>query len=254
MGSTFANNTAVALITDVRFRGNAGGIAIGINDHPFNSSDPSITIQNCTFCKNMATPTETESTTQLYTHQIVVGRGGGAGIYILENTRVSATIEDCSFEENVASTFGGGLYIILGGEISNHSIHVRRSQFTGNEAELAGGGGLHIGYLVSFVTLHSAVIADCTFVANKARFGGGSYILPGLQSRIGVSVLFTRCNFTHNLASRFGSALGLPSVDFFEPRFLQNPYKIEDWYVQFYREGGGGGGGGRGEHYSPIKA
>ena len=230
--STFIGNTGMAFITDTSFRGNAGGIAIGINNHPFNTFDPFITIQNCTFCKNRAEPmdADTVSTTQLYSRQIIVGRGGGVGIYIREDTRVSATIEDCRFEENFASTFGGGLYIILAGEISNHSIQVRRSKFIGNEAENGGGGGLHIGYFAAFRTLYSATIADCIFISNKAPFGGGSYIFPGLGSRIGVSVMFTRCNFTSNSATDFGSALGLPSVDFFVPQFFLSPYIIEDWY------------------------
>ena len=231
--ATFTNNTAEALIRDTPYRGNAGGIAIGINNHTFNNSDPVIIIQNCTFTQNKAMPTNSISSTQLLTNQIFVGRGGGAGIYILENTTVNVTVEDCTFEENFASTFGGGLFIILGSEISNHSINVRRSNFTGNEVKNtgSGGGGLNIGFLVSIVTLHSAVITDCTFTSNKAQYGGGSYIFPGLGSRIGASVTFSRCNFTRNVATRFGSALGLLSIDFFEPRFLLIPYTIEDWYA-----------------------
>ena len=223
------NNRAESLIRDTPFRSNAGGIAIGINRTPYNNST-SILVDNCTFIGNQAKPVGADviSTSDLFKQRIFAGRGGGVGLYIQENSSVSITIQDCYFERNYATTFGGGVYIVLDGEISNHSIQVIRSVFVENQAG-DGGGGLHIGFLVSSNTVHSAIVTNCTLVDNLATFGGGSYVFPGIGSGRGYSVCYKNCTFEGNVADEYGAALGLLSVDFFEAHSYFNPYVIEDW-------------------------
>ena len=230
--SIFTNNTARAQIQDAPFRGNSGGISIGIHDVQSNISTVYFTVRNCTFIGNKAEPdiVDVVSTTRLYQQELFTGRGGGLGIFIQNNISVSATIEDCYFQQNNATSLGGGLYFILNGLVSNHSVRVSRSKFINNSAQV--GGGMHVGYLLISIaaTVHTVEVTNCTFINNQASYGGATYIFPSIRgARGGVSVKFRNCTFTKNSASTYGAALGLLSVDFFEPFDLFSPYIVEDW-------------------------
>ena len=232
MDTVFTDNTANGLIRDSPFRGNAGGIAIGIYRIPGSHPTIYIRISNCTFIRNRAEPMGLNflSTSELFKRKIFTGRGGGIGIYVSENSSVDISVEDCYFERNFATGFGGGVYIVLSGEISNHSATVSKSMFLHNEGG-EGGGGFHLGYLFTSTAVHAVSVTGSLFMNNTAIYGGGSYVFPGIGSRTGVSVTYRNCTFEQNSAQEYGIALGLLSADLFVPHNLFNPYVIEDWYV-----------------------
>ena len=228
--TNFVNNRGRAQIQDAPFRGNSGGIAIGT--FGVNSSDDKtlITVRNCSFLGNRASTigAETVSTTQLFQLQVFAGRGGGLGLFIRRDSSVNATIEDCRFEQNFATKFGGGAYFVLDGEVSSHTIEVKRTQFIGNEAG-DGGGGLHVAYLVTEGIVHPITFNSCTFRSNRAIDGAGAYVYPITFARSGASVAFKNCTFQQNRAQMYGAAVGLITVDFYIPHSLFQPYIIEDW-------------------------
>ena len=230
MDTTVSDSLALFPITDTPFRANAGGVAIGVNEISFNVTNVNITVINCTFIRNRAQPSEQDrvSTSELFVRSIFIGRGGGLGIFIRESVKVEIVIQDCYFESNFATTFGGGMYVLMDGAVSNHFTRVTGSKFIDNECQ-GGGGGLHTGYFLPTTALHSVEATNCTFIGNRALLGGGSYIFPGIGVGRVYSATYISCHFKNNYAEEYGAALGLFSLDFFEPREGINAYVIEDW-------------------------
>ena len=226
--TTFMNNTATSQIQDAPFRGNAGGVAIGSFLNPFYLLNPSVTVRNSTFIGNIARPPPEDVIvpSQLYQGTFLTGRGGGMAVFIGEQSNTDALIEDCYFGQNDAESYGGGLYFILRQD-SNQTAVVRRSRFYNNIAG-SGGGGINVGYPAT-PDIISLLVTDCTFVGNRAKFGGGSYIFPALGFRSAVSVAFNNCTFEMNWARQFGSAVGLLSLDIYASFNLLTPYVVEDW-------------------------
>ena len=151
----FMDNNAISPIADTPFRANAGGIAIGVDEVvPFEGTSVNISILNCSFIRNRAEPPSqnVKSTSQLFVRKIFVGRGGGVGIFIRNNNTVSVIVRDSDFEGNFATSFGGGMYAFMEGNVSNHSISVTRSNFINNTSD-GPGGGLDTGYF--FLQLQS---------------------------------------------------------------------------------------------------
>ncbi len=227
---TFMDNQAVSPITDTPFRSNAGGLSVGVHEISFTNSSPAINIQDCTFLRNTARPPPQDavSTSQLFLQSIFLGRGGGLGVFVRESIRVVTNIRDCVFEGNFATTFGGGMYVIMDGSVANHSVYVSKSLFVNNTCD-GGGGGLHTGYFTPTTALHSVVATNCTFVGNRALLGGGSYIFPGVGVGRVYSVTYRNCTFRRNTATEYGAALGLFSLDVFESHEDINAYIIQDW-------------------------
>ena len=156
------------------------------------------------------------------------GRGGGVGMYVQQDSTVNTTIQSCRFEGNYATTFGGGVYIILDGGLMNHSLVITSSEFVDNESG-DGGGGLNIGFLYFRYTVPSVSIMKCYFANNQATYGGGAYVYPGIGVGNGYTVVFKNCTFVRNRAEKYGAALGLISLDFFDPQSEYAPYNIHNW-------------------------
>ena len=226
--TNFVNNRGRAQIQDAPFRGNSGGIAIGTFGNNSNDSTTLITVRNCSFLGNRAATfgAEVISTNQLFQLQVFAGRGGGLGLFIRKDSSVHTTIEDCNFERNFATNFGGGAIFILDGEGSIHTIDIKNTQFIGNEAGEAGGGS-HTTYLVTGDIIRPIIFNNCTFRNNRATDGAGAYVYPLV--RTGASVTFKKCTFQQNRARMYGAAVGLATIDFFMPHSLFPPYIIEDW-------------------------
>lgn len=228
--SIFAYNRAELLIRTSPFRGNAGGIAIGLYHSPFNESTATIHLQNSTFVQNRAEPVGMDivSSSDLIARGIFAGRGGGVGMYVQQDSTVNTTIQNCRFERNYATTFGGGMYMILDGGVMNHSLLITSSEFVDNESG-DGGGGLNIGFQYFRYTVPSVSIMKCYFANNQATYGGGAYVYPGIGVGNGYTVVFKNCTFVRNRAEKYGAALGLISLDFFDPQTEYAPYNIHNW-------------------------
>ena len=166
---SFLNNTARSVITDSAFRGNAGGIAIGVHGNPFMGELLTFLVERCKFLGNRADPLRAPSSTDLVRFQIYTGRGGGIGIFISEDQNVQGIIQNCTFHHNFARSFGGGTYVILSGETTHHRIRISDCIYLGNEAGI-GSGGAFVGYLLDATglgTFNKVELKRCYFSGNK---------------------------------------------------------------------------------------
>ena len=118
------------------------------------------------------------------------GGGFGGGAYC---NATSATITNCTFEDNLVDNLAGGLY--NGSELG--SI-IANCTFENNEALTSRGGGL-------YNTNSPSTIRDCDFIGNIAAASSGG----GLQLRSGVpnEPFVINCVFEGNEAT-WGGAIG----------------------------------------------
>ena len=137
-----------------QFRGNSGGLSIGYHSTTNNpTNQPFIHIQNSQFTYNKANIPSFENSADRISpalnNHYYFGRGGGMGIFIDEAfANITAEIEDCLFMENYAQSFGGGIYLYVDGNETQHNFTIRGCNFTKNMAGTNFGGGLQVSMLV----------------------------------------------------------------------------------------------------------
>jgi parallel beta-helix repeat protein/predicted outer membrane repeat protein len=95
--------------------------------------------------------------------------GGGIRLY---GTDGRVVIDDCVISGNTADTASGGgislgLYDLTLGE-DERILTIKNTTFSDNDAPMAVGGGIHVGYLVG-----PSLIEACTFSGNTAAGAGG---------------------------------------------------------------------------------
>lgn len=100
---------------------------------------------------------------------------------------ISASVHNCTFIDNQAYSFGGGMYILFG-ELSAHVVTLHNCTFARNKAGSGGGGLLVVffgpGTEDSFSFINTS---DCLFKENVAKQGAASYVtLPGSASKYGI--------------------------------------------------------------------
>ncbi len=125
----------------------------------------------------------------------------GAGMYLADGS--ATDLLRSTFQDNVADTGGGGLYI------DNGSGRVAECSFVGNAAGHdvqdggAGSGGSGGGGL--WASVGAPAIEDCVFDSNTASFGAGVYLGDGTLAAI------RRCDFLAGLAFEAGGLYVLHS-------------------------------------------
>ena len=187
VGSEFLNNTAHGTLVDLPFRTNAGGIAYTSVERP-QSVRSSLVITDCVFKNNSAHQSVAESRdpTQSRVRSIFTGRGGGVGAAFGLAENVDILVENCSFTGNAADVFGGGLYInTISGATHNHYT-INNCTFVENVASL-GGGGISLTFTPngSPNTTNRMELKRTTFVRNVAGLSGGAlYLFPGTYSML----------------------------------------------------------------------
>ena len=171
---------ATSVIQDSQYRGNAGGVAIGINgvSHT-NQTKPSVLVAGSSFARNVAYPVNQVTSTTLIKNRIFVGRGGGLAVYVEQDDPVIITIIGCTFTNNSASTRGGGVFLLLDGHLSGHTFLLADSLLEGNNVTgtngNGGSGGAGGGLDTSlFIPLdrrfpNNMLITNCTFLRNQGR-------------------------------------------------------------------------------------
>ena len=173
--STFEHNGPVTVIKNQSYRGHSGGLSVGYND--FGERDRGfLQMTNCTFRNNTSSAfaVTQQSTTQLLERFIFTGRGGGCAILINSTFNFSASVENSSFEDNLSSSVGGGLYTGFSGH-APHTVTVTRSRFVNNSGtDFA--GGLQFGYLEGLASRITLIVESSVFIQNSALYGGGIYL------------------------------------------------------------------------------
>jgi len=167
------------------------------------------TIKNSVFSRNSAS-TGRDSEIQGFSP---FDKGGGMCITCLGCQNVIFQLQHLRFEGNVASTYGGGLFITYHGGALNNSVRLFDSILVHNVGHY--GGGLYIGYLHTRVPLKSPFncsyhLESVNFLSNTADFGGGISIYSTKTFKMEQSTLITfqNCSWQENFG-HYGSAISL---------------------------------------------
>lgn len=230
--SLFANGTSLG-ISNRRFSGNAGGVAIGYNDtghlHDFT---PDITIMRCSFLNNSANAGENRRFTvlQVLRTRIYNQRGGAMAFYFGEdNYRGNVSVKDCIVTDNVAEDSGGGIYMFLSGQLGSYqTVVIDNTTFTSNKA--LDGGGLEITHSNpdSEKNPNNISVINCKFSYNSGKFGGG-YKNIQLNDLTNLNYVFVRnTEFDSNTAD-VGAGIYLQSVVTVKKVTLLKRNEMENW-------------------------
>ena len=190
--STFENNHAQSVFTDLSSRVSGGGLSVTIYGRNNSSSmrgAVNYTIQNCTFFNNSASSTvPAAGTRSILEGGHVNNRGGGVAFYVVHPSVVEIKVLGCNFTNNSASLAGGGLYVFTPEVDTEKDFTIADNHFEGNTAR-SGGGGIALGavfqhkigkeYLNITVLKESVVFSKNMFVQNKGNRGGAMFLGPG---------------------------------------------------------------------------
>lgn len=211
--SIFEHNGPVFILRGQQYRGHAGGMSIGFDDErdPESSQPERIGafIESCRFLNNTSNPRAINSdvfnTSQVIESFLFPGRGGALAITVNSSFEFNVVINNCHVEDNYASSFGGGIYLVFSG-YSSHTIQVNNTVFVNNTS---GSGGLTLGYLEKSGNGEglSLEVLNSHFEDNHAKFGGGIYLYAGSELCKPWKVLFTskqvRSHFESNYSNRY---------------------------------------------------
>ena len=176
-----------------------------------------IHIKNCTFQNNgQANRGQSKLTYSKYRNLQKLDGGGGLRLLVGGNINcTSVLIQNCKFLNNTAFS-GGGLLIFVQPVSTNTNITIRNSSFTNNNCS-TGGGGLLIGYAAAenkadtnAVRNNNVTAKDCIFENNEALYGGGTAVFStsGSFKFSQNKVKFINCNWTTNYA-KLGMAVDI---------------------------------------------
>ena len=173
MQSVFEHNGPTSVIKEEQFRGHSGGLSIGYHALP---TAPVAIVSGCLFRNNTSDPSSdlVQTTSDLVRSSQFTGRGGGCAFPVDPLFSLNATVEDSTFEDNFANSFGGGLYVAFSGRLHN-TVTLRRVVFVRNRAPTA--GALEVGFLSGGNpgAGDQLLAYDSVFIENQAMFGGGVY-------------------------------------------------------------------------------
>ena len=185
LDSAFAHNGPVRVLKFDEYRGHSGGLSVAYNWNALNTTtQPLVAISNCQFHNNSASGPSSniqQSTSTLLTRLLFTGRGGGAAVIINSPVSVQVHMLNCTFDDNYALSYGGGLYLAWG-RVSGHVVRINRTRFIRNRTP-GGAGGLEMGFAQGgFEDNAIRVFAySCEFVENEATHGGGVYFFSSCE-------------------------------------------------------------------------
>lgn len=176
-------------------------------------------------------------------------KGSGSSRY---GGAINSRVVDCSFANNMASTFGGAIYIkandctVADSSFINNSVTqygggaiyleeikdyglvctVVNSSFTNNRAKQSSGGA------ICFIGVRDTLV-NCNFVNNTAKSGGAVslFAIGGISSS---SANVINCSFANNTATEFGGAIIFNSY-----KNVINGYVLDSRFVNNAAESGG---------------
>ena len=196
-GCTFRNNGKTT-----QSRGSTGIFIYLSSNHTVH--DSSIKFDHCHFVGNHAYEIDQKSTP--------FGRGGGLRIYINSASSNNVSIDHCSFSDNIASRWGGGLFMSLHDSSKDNLITIQDTNFN-NNTSLMGGGATSFSFqcdcMKSICFNNTFLFQLCLFLNNSAVYGGGSHFssIPISNTKYEYNQMkYIDCTWMHNSA-QFGSAI-----------------------------------------------
>ncbi len=170
---TFEHNGPVSVLKPQQYRGHSAGLSIGTREKSTTYSEIHFMVTDCTFRNNSSNAPLGATLTSVLKTFIFPGRGGGCSILMNTSFPANATVENCVFEENCATTFGGGLCLGFGG-YSSHEIVINKTKFIRNRSH--GAGGLFYAFLQGVGRGADLLLTNSEFIENLAQLGGGTSI------------------------------------------------------------------------------
>ena len=224
-----------------QYRSNAGGLAIAYHTDKtvyFNSSlKPWVTVTDCTFVDNKALLPGVNTQQQIIqavNNHTYFGRGGGLGIFLDEFfIDIAVDIQQCWFNNNYAESFGGGLYIYIDGNNTQHNFTVNNCTFMENSAGPGGfGGGLQVALLIHNADSEPSQLdfIHCRFIENAASFGGGLSIVQVYSQGSDNKVSLRGSYFEGNMAADVGSSVMFAALLYVQNRKSSFYYQVSDKY------------------------
>lgn len=232
--SVFADNKAASNISEIelellpRYVHSGGGVFVILNKYGDNTVNvtPSehdsyqhnnrYLFTDCHFLRNEARWSNASENKDLNTPERPFCRGGGLAVFFKGNaSRCNVAISACKFVDNRAS-WGGGLQVQMEDETENNFFIMEGTTFLRNRANLSAGGA-RIGNIPAKQTqlnLNRFNISNCSFIDNKALWGGGASIFGRTLASTNHSepaitqFYFQQSTWQHNKAN-VGAALGL---------------------------------------------
>lgn len=97
---------------------------------------------------------------------------------------ILVNITDCVYESNFARSFGGGIYLLLGGFGTNHKIFMERTRILSNIGRI-GGGGVQASFFNNGPEDDPLLMAfyDCEFTNNSGIAGGGIFVFTSTDGK-----------------------------------------------------------------------
>ena len=181
------------------------------------------TIRNCMLSGNMASKSkhlQSSSSTSWYNGRYIGSGGGTCLIFASNATNIDVTFYNCTFQDNYAQWYGGGLKIIFLDSVRENGVSLVKTKFLNNSvSNNAMGGGLQVSFRFYKLALghlddddlpenNSIVITSCEFMYNHANSGGGVNVFSAelpLQD-VSSAVNFSDCSWTGNTAL-YGAAV-----------------------------------------------
>ena len=189
--STFENNHAQSVFTDLPSRVSGGGLSVTVYGHNNSSVMQgafNYIIQNCTFFNNNASsPVPSAGTFSILEGGHVNDHGGGVAFNVVHPSVVVIKVLGCNFTNNYAPAFGGGLLIFSPETVPEEDFTIAGNHFEGNEAEAGGAISLSVTFLQKEKTktlTKNVIYTNNVFLRNKARFGGAMFFGPGEELHI----------------------------------------------------------------------
>ena len=97
---------------------------------------------------------------------------------------ILVNITDCVYESNFARSFGGGIYLLLGGFGTHHKIYMERTRVLSNIG-LIGGGGVQASFFNNGLEDDPLLMAfyGCEVTNNSGIAGGGIFVFTSTDGK-----------------------------------------------------------------------
>lgn len=228
--SSFSHNRGSGVIEEP-FRGNTGAVAVGFHNIEEGRKDPIVRVSGSNFTNNTAS--NFRSSNEALGGGILVGRGGGMGVWMIDQRyNISVLVSGCLFEGNMAEAYAGGLYFLFSGGPSQHSGIVEHTRFLSNHAESGAGAFACVGLSGLTGFHHTTEVRDCLIQNNRGNAGAGIYFSMNEGGRTNLLIV-ERSVFIGNSAitdeNGFGAALATDVLQDFREKESFNVHSVVDW-------------------------
>lgn len=191
---------------------------------------------DCHFLRNEARWSNGSEDEDLNTPERPFSRGGGLAVFFKGNASgCNVVIRACKFIDNLAS-WGGGLQVEMEDMTENNSFLMEETTFRRNKADLSGGGARfgNVPLKDAQLILNRFNISNCSFVDNKALWGGGASVFGTTIARkcakhtdpAVTQFYFKKSTWQYNTAN-VGAAMGLYLYNYNEDHIgPEIPYRV----------------------------